>query len=112
MTWICVTIPITQDEAVSLSRVVQPSLSDDPDNDGATIGDVHGMHLNTIVMREHMICTCGLLGPVVGQYNIASCLDSQKQRVYCDRGSLIFSGFRNSVDRKVGGSASRLLRSV
>ena len=30
-------------------------------------------------MREHMICTCGLLGPVVGQYNIIdSCLDSQK----------------------------------
>ncbi len=25
-----------------------------------------------------MICTCGLLGPVVGQYNIDSCLDSQK----------------------------------
>ncbi len=22
-----------------------------------------------IVMREHMICTCGLLGPAVGQYN-------------------------------------------
>ncbi len=49
------------------------------------------------VMREHMICTCGLLGPVVGQYNIDSCLDSHKQHVYCDRSSLIFSGFRNST---------------
>ena len=36
----------------------------------------------SIVMREHMICTCGLLGPVVGQYNIIdSCLDSPKLRV-------------------------------
>ena len=30
-----------------------------------------------VVMREHMICMCGLLAPVVGR-----CLDSQKLRVF------------------------------